>query len=471
MGERAAATRKVWRRYVGIGVALLSLTGASAPARGNSPPTSAGDRSEAGAKRPIVFAISGGASLGAYEGGFLYALIEDLRELSEVVEPRCFSGTSAGAINAFISVLQTCSSSIAAPRDSAFYRTWMPISFDSLFERSQVDPVAALSRSALATPIADLQSDFQSGLRPDCDMLLGITATRVKPRVVTQAEGRLRFARMAAQFMFRVTGRGDGRPPNVANHVGPRDRALPQLPLDGPKADAFGALRDLILASSAFPLAFAPVEVSHCPGQSGQMSCRSKAARADLFLDGGIFDQNPISLGVDELTDTHGTPLPAARMYLLDPFQRVYPQASDAVGGGAVEDALGYAAKVASGFVQTARAQGAEALLRQDPSLGDRLVVSASMYPPYGELAVYFLSFFEEAFREFDFILGIIESKRALNQAQNRAILLGDLKMARAMARAQRRDLSAHWDAYRCVQAILGDRYRSSDRVDALCEA
>ena len=460
----------VFASTAAVPAAATPLRAAEPPAGSKTETTTATQASELGAsRRRLAFAISGGASLGAYEGGFLHTLIEDLRELSKVVEPHSFSGTSAGAINAFIAILQACSAPPEGPEASAFYRTWMPISFEALFQRTEVGAVSALSRSALEAPIADLRQDFEDGLSEACDMLLGVTATRVKPHVVTRAEGRLRLPRMAAQFLLRIQGRGEGRAPVVTNHVGLQDRSLPQLPLAGPGASAFDALVDLTLASSAFPFAFAPVEVAHCPGRAGQLPCRPDTARTDLFLDGGIFDQNPVNVGIEELTDAQGQPDLDARLYLLDPFQREFPKLTDTAENSEIEDALAYAARVAAGFVETARAQGLEMLLRVDPALSERLVVSASKYPPYGELAFYFLSFFEEGFRKFDFALGMFESKRAFRQAQNRAILLGDHEAARAMKRASLNDKGLQWAPYRCVNAILGPPTAAPRDIDSVC--
>ena len=409
------------------------------------------------APRPLAIAVSGGASLGAYEAGFLLSLIEDLRRLDGIVQPRGFFGTSAGAINAFLAILQTCSPPLGDIEDSPFYKTWMPISFATLFDRDRLQPISALSRSALEAPIIQLKAQFARGLPVDCDQLLGVTATRVSPYVVSRSEGQLRLPRMDAQFLLRVRGRGRGRPPKVSNHVGSRDRSLPRLPLDGETVDAFNALLSAILASSAFPFAFAPVEVPHCPGRLGQRECSPQNARKDLFLDGGIFDQNPVRIGIEEVNTGTAAQARDGRLYLLDPFHRAYPTPPVAEDNAALEDALSYASNVAAGFVATARSQGLETLLRDDPALERRLIVGASKYPPFGDLAFYFLSFFEEGFRRFDFILGMIESQRGLKRAQSQAVLLGDMEAAFAMRRVRQTLMGSDWPAYRCIHAILGD--------------
>ncbi len=408
-------------------------------------------------RRSLAVAVSGGASLGAYEGGFLYSLIEDLRRMSPYVETKVFSGTSAGALNALLSVLQKCADPVEHPTDSAFYRTWMPLSFDRLFDPRAVGPVSALSRSAMEEPIQQLEEDFNAGLDADCDVLLGLTGTRVKPYVVSGAEGRLRLPRMSAHFLLRVEGRGPGRPPRVSNYVGPRDRSLPQLPLDGDGADPFESVVQLILASAAFPFAFAPVSLAHCPGYPGQRRCRPEDARSDLFLDGGIFDQNPVDVGFAGLTASSATAAEDAQLFLLDPFQRLYPRPVSAEDDDTIDNAVAYARAVASGFVETARSQGLERLLREDPDLERRLIVSASKYPPYGELAFFFLSLFEEGFRHFDFILGMMESRRAVLQAQTLAILMGYDVPPEAFEQPQEFDPDMRWADYRCVAAVLGE--------------
>jgi len=71
------------------------------------------------------------------------------------------------------------------------------------------------------------------------------------------------------------------------------------LPLlgDGSSQD-FDRIRDLLFASSAFPMAFAPQELDYCltdPNDPETWECTSPT-RHEPFIDGGVFDNNPLRL-------------------------------------------------------------------------------------------------------------------------------------------------------------------------------
>lgn len=422
------------------------------------------------APAPLAVAVAGGASLGSYQGGYLATLIEGLRDLEGVVTPKVVSGTSAGAINALLAVLQACGSPLEVPVDSRFFELWGAVRFETLFAPDRVRATAALERSGLDDVIAELEQTFDAGLEEGCRLLLGVTATRVRPARISQADGRLRLPRMAAQFLFEVTGRGPGRPPALQNFVGDRDLARPMLPLDGPEADAFGALRDLLLASSAVPLVFEPVPVEHCLGERGRTRCGPEETRTDRFVDGGLFDQNPVRAGADVLLgeDTDPCARPGV-LFLIDPFERAYPKPEPEAQAAAPEGALGLAAEIASGFVSAARSQALDTLLRRQPRIEAQLVVSAARHPPYGDLALYFLSFFEDGFRRFDFALGALEARRDLRARRTRAVLAGALEpSAEPTSFDTDADLAAAWPFFRCVAAVLGDRAPAAS-VEAAC--
>lgn len=421
--------------------------------------------------RRLAVSVSGGASLGSYEAGALYFVVESLRGVPDAVQPDVFVGTSAGAINAFLSVLQLCGPPVKDPEESDFYRTWMPIGFEALFDTERVAPVGALSRAAFDDVIGRLQTRFEAGLEANCDLLLGLTATRVQPAIIPRAQGRLRLPRMAARFLLRVKGRGPGQPPLVLNQLGARDAALPKLPLDGPDADPFASIRDVILASSAFPLAFAPRAIAHCPGRSKAGPCRVDNAQTALFLDGGVFEQNPIGLSAEAMA-VHDATKPsteASLLFLLDPFERAYPTPLETVGAPPVDDGVAFALEVVNGFVGAARSQDLETLLRQSPSLEKRLLVSASQFAPYGDLAMYFMSFFESGLRRFDFHLGMLEARRAVREGQTIVGLEPTLRPLEDATRFAQRDRPG-WAGFRCLAAIFEGEPESAVSPGEACQ-
>ncbi len=161
------------------------------------------------APRPLAVAISGGASLGAWEAGYVYYLVETLLAAeSPAFELRAIAGTSAGSINALLASIAYCGEPEPDPEASVFYRTWIPIGTQTLFTSESATPTSVFDRGAFDEAIEHLRGRFDAGGRPDCSVLLGMTATRVHPRIEAAARGRVQLSRMAERFLVRLEGRG-----------------------------------------------------------------------------------------------------------------------------------------------------------------------------------------------------------------------------------------------------------------------
>ncbi|MCA9613467.1 MAG: hypothetical protein KC586_11995, partial [Myxococcales bacterium] len=200
--------------------------------------------------RPLAITISGAASLGAYEAGYVHYVVETLRG-SGTIEPEAFVGTSAGSVNALLGVLSSCMGPAHDPRTSLFWRTWMPIGAEGLHDPERTSPIALFNRGRFDEAAAPLEQLFAHGLPETCDRLLGAAITRVRPETLAGGSA-LAMPRMAERFLLRVRGRGVGTPIEVSNHRLPR-LDLPRLAVEGEGARPFEAVRDLLFASSAFP--------------------------------------------------------------------------------------------------------------------------------------------------------------------------------------------------------------------------
>src|SRR5690349_1034928 len=109
---------------------------------------------------PMILVVSGGVSLGAYQGGLNWALVELMR-LSQQAGFRDWlntvvradsgflpplrlqeaTGASAGNINALLSAIEWCRvGGYARPEDSLFWRVWVQTGWEQLF--AQVDSAA-----------------------------------------------------------------------------------------------------------------------------------------------------------------------------------------------------------------------------------------------------------------------------------------------------------------------------------------
>src|SRR5215510_16062231 len=93
---------------------------------------------------PVILTLSGGVSLGSYEAGVNWGLVEVFKETqrdslrSAWNLPRyhlsAATGASAGNINAFLAAIEWCRTTKPTPPDSSlFWKIWVRTGFDQLF--------------------------------------------------------------------------------------------------------------------------------------------------------------------------------------------------------------------------------------------------------------------------------------------------------------------------------------------------
>ncbi|HET9551991.1 MAG TPA: patatin-like phospholipase family protein [Anaeromyxobacteraceae bacterium] len=406
-----------------------ALIGATTPARTDLRST-ARERASA-----ISVTVSGGVSLGAYEAGFLaYAIAATHRR--EAAEPRLLTGASAGSLNALLAALAACRTEDAAsPEETLFWKTWIPIGFEQLFTEKPT-PLGAFSRDWLQREAAEVEQVWNRGIDRSCDVVLGVSTTRIEPRMVRTAGGRLELPRMQEQFVIRLQGRGPGRPPRASNYVAPGGPiARPLLVTDERGEIAFSELRDLLFASMAFPVAFAPQPLRSCiAGETSSPGvCLAAEATIAAYLDGGIFDNAPLRMAVGiaraGLAPADGDPrrlewrsvpdAPAASAPDGLDFAYVNPDAAEYPSRHAerkVEDPslVGELEGLAGALIDTARSKELDTLVEEHPDIADRLLLPRRQFPAASAPLFAFLGFFESQFRVFDFHLGMYDARRVL---------------------------------------------------------
>ncbi|MCY1014605.1 patatin-like phospholipase family protein [Pyxidicoccus sp. MSG2] len=382
--------------------------------------------------------VSGGVSLGAYEGGFLaYAATASRAHGMERV--RLLTGASAGSLNVLLTVLAACGEQTPGPTESLFWETWIPVGYDRLFVPEDVTPLGALSRGWLEAQARSIEAAWNRGLAPSCDVVLGVSATRVEPRIVHVAGGRLALPRMEEKFALRIQGRGWGQPPRVTNYTAPGSaRREPLLVTDAQGEVAFAQVRDLVLASMAFPVAFPPKALATCAaGATARPGvCLATEAHEADYVDGGIFDNTPLRLAVGLARDGlkpapdggpsrwRDTPEPGARrspkdvvFTFVDPDATEYPSAPPPQGPRETPQLTRMLGGVVSAFVDTARSKELALLLEEEPEIAERLALPRRHFPAASSPLVAFLGFFETAFRSFDFYLGMYDARAMLREA------------------------------------------------------
>lgn len=412
---------------------------------------------------PLAVTISGGGTLGAYMAGELYYMGLASRT-SRLYEPRVFTGASAGSINAFISALTSCSAPQVDPTRSMFWNVWIPAGIREFFPKDHEDGTSLLSPSGFDAGIEHLRSVWSAGLPTDCDVLYGVAITRAKPLDVELAPGFPAVPRSLETVMLRVRGQGKGKTPLLTNYIDPA-KVTPQilLPLSGPEAKGFDSLRQLVLASSAFPIGFPPVPLRHCLLTHNQSSlCTPKEATEALFIDGGVFDNQPLGLAVRamrgiEVGDSgklvvKDVPNPKemarrAHFYFLDPRVKGYPTVPPPEEKRTVDDVLGVLSGMFS-MIDSVRSSELIAIFDQSPEIRDRLLLGRTFFPPASGT---FTGFLDRSFREFDFYLGMYDAARTVHgylskKEQPQVVEL----LLKGVSRA-----GTSWAPFLCLRAVL----------------
>ena len=94
--------------------------------------------------------VSGGASLGAYEAGYLYYVTAIRGGLDRRMPLKLMAGASAGSINALLTIVTVYGmEQHRQPEESLFWRVWIPLSVQRLFRPHESTAVSLLTREPL----------------------------------------------------------------------------------------------------------------------------------------------------------------------------------------------------------------------------------------------------------------------------------------------------------------------------------
>jgi hypothetical protein len=387
-------------------------------------------------QRPtLALTVSGGVSLGAYEAGFLYYTLAAAQTNPWLGDLKLATGASAGSVNALLALRSACSGVSLSPSDSLLAQVWLPVGFRQLFVAGEASPLGAFSQVSLEEVADKVEADLQRGLPATCDVVLGLAVTRVTPRPRPIAGGRLSVPRTEEKFALRLQGRGAGRMPRITNYVDPAyegEQAL--LPEEADGSVAFPHVRDALLASTAFPVAFPPRAVSHCVVQTQgarRPFCPAASARPALFIDGGVFDNTPLRLAAwlaaaglrpgsggqlawqDDAAFLETRPPDDVVFGFLSADARAYPSGEErrASPAASVPSLLG---EELATFVETARTRELGNLVSEFPHVAEGIIYPQRHFPAASEPLYAFFGFFERAFRAHDFALGMYEARRQL---------------------------------------------------------
>jgi hypothetical protein len=479
--------------------ALLLATGTPATARAQAPPAAVPDAGTVDADTvPVVLTISGGISLGTHQSGVNWALVNFFRHsYHDPAFRRAYgvgphrlavaTGASAGNVNAVLSSLDWCAA--YQPRSdpaeqSLMWQLWTGMGIRALFPndaaarrppRPDTDPHATFGifrRDSIKTLYSSrIGQRFVETRNSDCSVALGVTLTRVhRDSIMLNPQIHPRAQRFASMFTIRTrpAGPGERRLEVAAISSGVRrDPSFGKLvlpPTDQDGTVAFTDVMDLVEASSAFPLAFEPVDVRFYEAQSipedgscprGPDGACATAGRA-RFMDGGVFDNNPLSLALGLFRHTaRGGRAPEHYIYINPDRARSAaaglrtppPDTTVASGQGlaAIGGLLGGAVPAARQYELHSLARALNDTVRGRITVTDRghLLVSSRLGA--------FAGFLGRPFREFDFYVGMYDG---LHYAASEILC-----RPHGRGTAERRDCTAR----RLAELMRDDRFALSD--------
>ena len=265
-------------------------------------------------ERPLGLIVAGGASLGSYQAGFLYYYTQYLLALREFVKVQnvtrnlklpapkgvqLVTGASAGSINTFLSVVESCRRRQPRPEESLFYKSWIPVGLETLTADVAVENGALLSRKPIedaANQVTALWKSPNGWATEPCNAIVGLSVTRLRPREVNiLTSGKLSLSRQTEKFAVKLSGEG-GKPPRIAVFdpaEGNKDPVVKRLyPLIGAEDEEVSVetVSELLKASASFPVAFSPIRLQY------RFFDEQTKGESRRFIDGGVFDNTPIRL-------------------------------------------------------------------------------------------------------------------------------------------------------------------------------
>ena len=326
--------RRPWLVAAAMMIAAASPSTSAAQAASDSSGSPSPTRATRGRTSPssgaVALTLEGGGSLGSYEAGLSWAIVEAFRQRRAMdgtgtkgpaAVPRSVTrlprldmiasaGASAGSINALLASVAWCSDAPPQPAESsAFWKAWISTGLSEL--RPEPRSPGWAERAVFSRVhfrdfvLPEIHRAWSTGGSvPDCQVTFGATVTKFETDSVEVANALYaRNQRFASAAVVRPPARAGEQPRFTqpvlgAQSFGPTDYVV-RLPDRNGEVDASDIER-LVIASSAYPLAFEPFGLRSCRGRASSTSGASCTAYdSTAFLDGGVFDNGPLALAYD----------------------------------------------------------------------------------------------------------------------------------------------------------------------------
>jgi hypothetical protein len=390
-------------QYLGRALGVLAMSLATRAWGHDEAPAPPGPLTE-----PHALVLSGGVSLGAYEAGLNWALVTHMRRSADRPPARrarraprlvALTGASAGSINAVLSALEWCAPDTGTLTDNLFHHTWTTVGLENLLPSKPggyYEDDGLFSRKALDESIARLKcrargrvyegsgrcGDDRRPLRAGCEVSIGIMVSRIRPISTAVNQLATQTQRFVVPLRLVTTADGEARfraerltvDPFVGNPI-----YLPESRADG--TVSLDRVIDLLLTSSAFPVAFGPRTLTYCASdgrtdavdpfalQKEGLRCPGDGLRPyeSGFVDGGVFDNVPLGVAraLAERASGEADGVPSVHYVYIDPDRRRGVLVPSELGeADEVRIGLRPQLRFVRGFIQTARNYELQSVLR-----------------------------------------------------------------------------------------------------------
>ena len=439
--------------------------------------------------RPLVVVSGGGISKGAYQAGVNWAILNllrlqrDGRDLGlDPHELIIATGASAGGVNSLLAAAEWSRSgdTLAPPQNSLFWRVWTTVGLRELLPpcrdgtKCAPDVESALSRRYMHDSVFPMVGESFRDNRATLQrpVATGFMLTEVVPRDVDLSEdGRLTVESVRSALLMQATplrAGGLAYEPfpfpsdsslsasrrGFGSLVHPRLATLAtrgEAPVDSTRASVcwkdaeevgdvqerakenMNRVRDIALASAAFPYAWAPMEldVSLALDAHGWPSEHPRDRDQRWYVDGGVFDNNPLGVALnlrehlqerEGKTDLYATSCSGQRperlawnrttILFTDPddtragWYESQAQPRPVEPANAVDNLV----RLGTNFLTTGRQYEIESIGRGlNPMQQSWIVNTDRAFPIVGSTLGAFGAFLARPFREFDFYVGVYD--------------------------------------------------------------
>lgn len=394
--------------------------------------------------KKLAVVISGAVSLGSYEAGVMYEVLEAIArhnekeaEEQQKIKIDKITGASAGGMTAAILAqnLLYDDDSLRSPYDNKLYKAWVEMIDIVPLLQNHIDNqkrsllgVEIIERIAKELLVGDdtLKQQSEGGLlKPHpaaSDALrVGIAMANLNGypyEIPTTGGPPFGYTRFKDQMMCEVQRNMDGSWNLQELALVPE--ASGALHWQAAGAISWDTLREAGISSGAFPLAFPLRQITRSGYKSSQPDNRFENREGNfLYTDGGVFENEPVGLAHALLEGK----AEATRYYLL-----IKPGPKAASVGSitpAREDLLQTLFALVGAVVQQAQFQDfVMERLGREPGIADRLLtITSSDAILVGDVLSAFSGFLEQKFRAYDYNIGREIARAELKRAYENQLI------------------------------------------------